>query len=118
MDLETEEVFGPILDAEIHFEVVAHTTVAGTDLYNYPFAKGPMTKEDWIQHAAIDITTPPYSTSLDAATPGENITSMHFREGWWKAVHTSPEGDCFVGKARTEIMARRSAGMKGLAASI
>ncbi len=58
---------------------------------------------------------PPYSTTLDAKIPGENIVlSMYAsKKNQWVAIHRSSEGADSLAWARTECLARRAAALKG-----
>ncbi len=74
---------------------------------------------DWnVVSALLDEQVPPYSTSLDAAVPGEHVVGVLYsqRRGRWAAIHRGPDG----GEegpiwAATEALARRAAGLTGLA---
>jgi hypothetical protein len=59
-----------------------------------------------------------YTQSLDAAIEGENIAfaMKSERREQWAAVHKAPGGTEFVAWARTEILARRLAALKGILA--
>ena len=59
----------------------------------------------------------PYSRSLDASLPGENIVfAMYSREKEkWVAVHRDADGREYVSWASTEALARRAAAVRGLA---
>lgn len=61
----------------------------------------------------------PYTQSLDSGIEGENIAfaMRSERRDQWAAVHKSSEGEEFVAWARTEILARRLAGLKGILAA-
>ncbi len=61
---------------------------------------------------------PAYSTSLDAALPGEAIAFVmrSARRGGWAAMHVSPSGEETLAWAASEALARRLAALKGLAA--
>lgn len=60
----------------------------------------------------------PYTQSLDASIEGENIAFVmkSERREQWAAVHRSPDGTEHVAWARTEILARRLAALKGILA--
>ena len=60
----------------------------------------------------------PYTQSLDAGIEGENIAfaMKSERREQWAAVHKSSSGDEYVAWARTEILARRLAALKGILA--
>lgn len=59
-----------------------------------------------------------YTQSLDASVEGENIAFVmkSERRDQWAAVHRSPDGTEHVAWARTEILARRLAALKGILA--
>lgn len=59
-----------------------------------------------------------YTQSLDASVEGENIAfaMKSERREQWAAVHRSPDGTEHVAWARTEILARRLAALKGILA--
>jgi len=59
-----------------------------------------------------------YTQSLDAAVEGENIAFVmkSERREQWAAVHKAPDGSEYVAWARTEILARRLAALKGILA--
>lgn len=61
----------------------------------------------------------PYTQSLDSGIEGENIAfaMRSERRDQWAAVHKSDNGEEFVAWARTEILARRLAGLKGILAA-
>jgi hypothetical protein len=61
----------------------------------------------------------PYTQSLDSGIEGENIAfaMRSERREQWAAVHKSSSGEEFVAWARTEILARRLAGLKGILAA-
>lgn len=63
----------------------------------------------------LDADVAPFSTSLDAKLPGENIVlSMYAsRKGQWMAIQRSSDGKDAVAWARTECLARRAAALKG-----
>jgi hypothetical protein len=60
----------------------------------------------------------PYTQSLDSAIEGENIAFVmkSERREQWAAVHKSADGEECVAWARTEILARRLAALKGILA--
>ena len=60
----------------------------------------------------------PYTESLDCGIEGENIAFVmkSERREQWAAVHKAPDGGEHVAWARTEILARRLAGLKGILA--
>lgn len=62
--------------------------------------------------------TPHYTTSLDAALPGENIVRAQFyRTGHWLAEHEGVDGMRYPAKAATEALARRIACLRALAST-
>ncbi|GAB4233943.1 MAG: hypothetical protein Tsb0032_39600 [Kiloniellaceae bacterium] len=60
----------------------------------------------------------PYTQSLDSSIEGENIAFAMKSEKreQWAAVHKSSDGEEYVAWARTEILARRLAALKGILA--
>ena len=60
----------------------------------------------------------PYTQSLDSGIEGENIAFVmkSERREQWAAVHKSSDGEEHVAWARTEILARRLAALKGILA--
>ncbi len=60
----------------------------------------------------------PYTQSLDSSVEGENIAFVmkSERREQWAAVHKSSDGEEYVAWARTEILARRLAALKGILA--
>src|SRR3546814_15980404 len=58
----------------------------------------------------------PYTQSLDAGIEGENIAfaMKSERREQWAAVHKADDGTEHVAWARTEILARRLAALKGI----
>ena len=71
------------------------------------------TPDEWKQ-------LPWWTTSLDAALPGENIVSMSFREqgdyaplgSYYTVFHEDPHGDRHQGEHAVEAIARRIAALK------
>lgn len=63
----------------------------------------------------LDADVPPFSTSLDAKLPGENVVLIMYasRKDQWVAIHRSSDGNNSVAWARTECLARRAAALKG-----
>ncbi|HEY9547901.1 MAG TPA: hypothetical protein VIR45_00240 [Kiloniellaceae bacterium] len=59
-----------------------------------------------------------YTQSLDCAVEGENIAFVmkSERRAQWAAAHKSADGTEYVAWARTEILARRLAALKGILA--
>lgn len=76
---------------------------------------------DWnVVSALLDEQVPPYSTSLDSGVPDENIVGVLYsqRRGRWAAIHRGPDGrEEGPIWAATEALARRAAGLTGLAAA-
>ncbi len=68
-----------------------------------------------VSSEVLDADVLPYSTSLDAKLPGENVvlTMYASRKGQWLAIHRSSDGKDSVAWARTECLARRAAALKG-----
>ena len=65
--------------------------------------------------ALWDVKLPPYSRSLDSAIEGENITLTMWSEkrNKWVAVQKSKDGEDHIAWAKSEILARRLAALKG-----
>ena len=63
----------------------------------------------------LDCEAPAYTTSLDAAIPGETIVFMirSAKRNQWGAIHRTAEGEEIFGWGATEILARRAAALKG-----
>ena len=61
-------------------------------------------------------SAPPFTGSLDARVPAENVVLCHYmREtGRWIAASQSSDGRVFIGNGATEALARRSAGLRTL----
>ncbi len=68
----------------------------------------------------LDEELPPYTTTLDAALPGENIVlALHSpRRGRWAAVHETPAGEQVLVWAASECLARRRAALKAMRATL
>ena len=62
---------------------------------------------------------PDFTTSLDAAVPGENVVFAMFEaeRHRWVAIHRTQEGEEIVARGASEALARRGAGLKALAAA-
>ena len=62
---------------------------------------------------------PPYTQSLDCGIEGENIAfaMRSDKRQQWAAVHKAPDGQEHLAWARTEVLARRLAALKGSVAS-
>ncbi len=75
---------------------------------------------DWrVISGLLDTQVPAYSTSLDAAVPGENIVGVLYsaKRGRWAAVHRAPGGyEVDPLWASSEALARRAVGLAGLVA--
>ncbi len=75
---------------------------------------------DWaVISGLLDEQVPPYTTSLDAGVPGENIVGVLFsrKRGRWAAIHRRPDGrEEGPAWAATEALARRAAGLAGFLA--
>lgn len=72
---------------------------------------------DWaVISNLLDEQVPPYSTSLDASLPGENIVGVLYscKRGRWAAIHRAADGrEEGPVWAATEALARRAAGLAG-----
>lgn len=57
---------------------------------------------------------PPFTAALDARVPAENVVLSHFVESadQWIAASEASDGRVFLGRAKTEPLARRAAGMR------
>ncbi len=68
----------------------------------------------------LDAELPPYTATLDAALPGENIVlALHSpRRGRWAAVHETPTGEQVLVWAASECLARRRAALKAMRATL
>lgn len=68
-----------------------------------------------VSSEVLDADVPPFSTSLDAKLPGENVVLAMYasQKGQWMAIHRSSDGKDSVAWARTECLARRAAALKG-----
>ena len=73
---------------------------------------------DWnVISSLLDEQVPPYTTSLDAGVPGENIVGVLFsrKRRRWAAIHRGPDGrEEGPVWAATEALARRAAGLAGI----
>ena len=73
---------------------------------------------DWnVISSLLDEQVPPYTTSLDAGVPGENIVGVLFsrKRRRWAAIHRRPDGrEEGPVWAATEALARRAAGLAGV----
>lgn len=63
----------------------------------------------------LDCEAPTYTTSLDAAIPGETIVFVirSAKRNQWGAIHKNADGEEIFGWAATEVLARRAAALKG-----
>jgi hypothetical protein len=63
----------------------------------------------------LDCEAPAYTTSLDAAIPGETIVFVirSAKRNQWGAIHKSADGEEIFGWGATEVLARRTAALKG-----
>ena len=72
---------------------------------------------DWaVISNLLDEQVPPYTTSLDASVPGENIVGVLYsrKRGRWAAIHRAADGrEEGPVWAATEALARRAAGLTG-----
>jgi hypothetical protein len=72
---------------------------------------------DWaVISNLLDEQVPPYTTSLDAAVPGENIVGVLYsrKRERWAAIHRGADGrEEGPVWATTEALARRAAGLSG-----
>ena len=68
----------------------------------------------------LDEDLPPYTSTLDAALPGENIVLALYspRRGRWAAVHETPAGEQVLAWAANECLARRRAALMALGATL
>ena len=68
----------------------------------------------------LDEELPPYTTTLDAALPGENIVLALYspRRGRWAAVQETPAGEQVLVWAASECLARRRAALKAMRATL
>ncbi len=68
----------------------------------------------------LDAELPPYTATLDAALPGENIVLALYspRRGRWAAVHETRAGEQVLVWAVSECLARRRAALKALRATL
>lgn len=75
---------------------------------------------DWsVISSLLDEQVPPYTTSLDAGVPGENIVGVLFsrKRRHWAAIHRGPDGrEEGPVWAASEALARRAAGLAGVLA--
>ncbi len=116
--LGSAEAGGRELDIVIHYLLGARAEDAGGEAgqmiellveEGYPWE---------VVSELLDAELPPYTTTLDAALPGENIVlALHSpRRGRWAAVHRTPGGQQVLVWAASECLARRRAALKGLGA--
>ncbi len=59
----------------------------------------------------------PFTGALDARVPAENVILSHYVDtaGQWVAASEATDGRVFLGRAKTEPLARRAAGLRTLA---
>lgn len=59
----------------------------------------------------------PFTGALDARVPAENVILSHYVDtaGQWVAASEASDGCVFLGRAKTEPLARRAAGLRTLA---
>lgn len=73
---------------------------------------------DWtVISSLLDEQVPPYTTSLDAGVPGENVVGVLFsrKRGRWAAINRGQDGrEAGPVWAASEALARRAAGLAGL----
>jgi len=64
-----------------------------------------------------DLVAPPFTGSLDAKVPAENVVLSHFMAevGRWVVASEASDGAIFIGTGNTEVLARRAAGLRTLA---
>jgi hypothetical protein len=112
------------LDARIHVAVVNPAVMTDPGGYRgerpvkYELAQDVFADRGADFSDAADLLgAPHYTTSLDAALPGENIVKVarlpHGKEGWmWVALHNPSTGASLAGFGFTEALARRGAALK------
>lgn len=63
------------------------------------------------------LVPPPFTGALDARVPAENVILSHYVDtaGQWVAASEASDGRVFLGRAKTEPLARRAAGLRTLA---
>lgn len=64
-----------------------------------------------------DLVAPPFTGSLDAKVPAENVVLSHYMAdiGRWVVASEASDGAIFIGTGNTEALARRAAGLRTLA---
>jgi len=64
-----------------------------------------------------DLVAPPFTGSLDAKIPAENVVLSHYMAdiGRWVVASEASDGAIFIGTGNTEALARRAAGLRTLA---
>lgn len=64
-----------------------------------------------------DPVAPPFTDSLDAKVPAENVVLSHYMAevGRWIVASEASDGAIFIGTGNTEALARRAAGLRTLA---
>lgn len=111
--LETSDHGSPVLDLEIKCSLDLESAgQAGTSSTGL---EAEFTTET-IEIILGEMVTP-YTRSLDAALPGENIVLSMFSsaKGLWVSVHRDSKGNEFVSWAATEPLSRRAAALRGYA---
>ena len=98
-------------DAEIAEAIGIRVVQDGEEFYDWP----PRRTEG--EDGGPNGFVADYTTSLDAALPGENITNVIYDHiaGVWHAVHFTGSGSNFRGIAHTEPLARRIAYLRSMA---
>jgi len=67
--------------------------------------------------SSAPLVPPPFTGTLDARVPAENVILSHYVDtaGQWVAASEASDGRVFLGRAKTEPLARRAAGLRTLA---
>jgi hypothetical protein len=67
--------------------------------------------------SSAPLVPPPFTGRLDACVPAENVILSHYVDtaGQWVAASEASDGRVFLGRAKTEPLARRAAGLRALA---
>lgn len=111
--LETSAKGSSVLDLELKYgldmEMYRDSTVSGAGLES---ELSPETVE-----IILGEMVTPFTRSLDAALPGENIVFTMFSavKKLWVSVHRDADGKEFVSWAATEPLSRRAAALRGYA---
>lgn len=110
--LETAQEGGLKLDTIIAY------AVAGADLVTETLREVVMEGGFSVDVAGelLDGRPPPFTRTLDAAIPGENIVLAVYsnRRGRWAAVQRDSDGTEYVAWGTTEALARRAAALRGV----